>query len=460
MRYVTSTGTPGDPGGGRPVIERASASDRAFLAMDTGPVPGQFGAVLVLEGAAGLEPTRVRELMGERVSAVPRLRQRLTGVPPGCGGPVWVDDPDFELESHFRHVACPPPGDQAALLETALTVVMTPLPRDKPLWSSVFVTGLEEDRSALVLVLHHALADGIGGLAVLAALVDPGPVRERRFPVSRPGRRSLALDAFSSRAQALRGVTRSWRLLRSSMGAGGGLHPPRAASCSLLQPAGTRRRLIVVRADHARLRDAAHACGATTNDAVLVAVVGALRRVLLGRGERVDHLVVTVPVSGRRVTEAPQLGNMVSPLLLTVPAGGDVTARLVEVAAQVRALKAGAMGPPPIALLGWLFRPLARLGGYRWYMNRQHRFHTLVSHLRGPDDPVRFGGALVESAAPIAVSESGNTTVYFEVLTYAGTVTVSAIVDPDHFPDLDVLDEALRVELDLVVDAGSPASAP
>ena len=58
--------------------------------------------------------------------------------------------------------------------------------------------------------------------------------------------------------------------------------------------------------------------------------------------------------------------------------------RLEQVAAQVRAHKAAATGPPPIAVLGWLFRPLAALGGYHWYMNHQHRFHTLVSHVRGP----------------------------------------------------------------------------
>jgi diacylglycerol O-acyltransferase len=169
----------------------------------------------------------------------------------------------------------------------------------------------------------------------------------------------------------------------------------------------------------------------------------------LARARRL--FVVTVPVSGRRPESGPALGNMVSPMLVSVPAAGDVADRLQQVAAQVRTHKAAAAGPPPIALLGWLFRPLAALGGYRWYMNHQHRFHTLVTHVRGPSEPVRFGGSPVTSAIPVGLGPGGNIPVYFEVLSYAGTLTLTATVDPSHFRDLSVLTDALRAELDLII---------
>ena len=73
---------------GQPVIERASPSDRAFLAMDSGEVPEQFGVILMFEDG-GLDLARARRLIAERVTAVPRLRQRLVKVPLGCGGPIW-----------------------------------------------------------------------------------------------------------------------------------------------------------------------------------------------------------------------------------------------------------------------------------------------------------------------------------------------------------------------------------
>ena len=437
---------------GQPVIERASPSDRAFLTMDSGEVPEQFGVILLFEEGDGPDLARARRLVAERVPAVPRLQQRLVRVPLGCGGPIWVDDPGFDIRRHVRAAACREPGDEPALLDTALSVIMRPLPRAAPLWSAVLVTGPAGNGLALVIVLHHALADGVGGLAVLAELIDgPSHAPEVSFPRPAPAPASLGRDAFAARLGALRHARRSWHLLRESMGAGGGLRPPRAAPSSLNQPTGPRRQLAVARADLAGVRAAAHRHGASTNDAVLVAVAGALHQVLLGRGQSVGALLVTVPVSGRRPDDGPPLGNMVSPMLVSVPTTGEVPDRLRQVAAQVRAHKEAATGPPPIALLGWLFRPLAALGGFRWYMNHQHRFHTLVSHVRGPAEPVTFGGSRIISAIPAGVGPGGNIPVYVEVLSYAGTLTVTVVADPDHFPELDSLTDDLRAELDLII---------
>ena len=435
----------------RPVIERASAADRAFLAMDTGEIQEQFGVILLLDDAGGFGLTQARQLMAGRIAAVPRLRQRLIRAPFGCGGPIWVDDPSFDIRNHVRAIACHHPGDEPALLETALAVITAPLAQTAPLWSAALITGLPGGRVGLVLVLHHVLADGVGGLAVLASLADaPAHTRAVSFPRPAPAAAGLARDAWLGRLRGLRDSGQSWRLLRASMGAGGGLRPPQAARCSLNQRTGSRPRLAVVRADLAALRAAGHRHGATVNDAVLVAVAGALHQVLKARGEHVGTLVVTVPVSGRRSDGGAALGNMVSPMLVAVPATGDLGQRLAQVAAQVRAHKAAATGPPPIAVLGWLFRPLAALGGYRWYMNHQHRCHTLVSHVRGPTEPVTFGGYPVTSAIPAALGEGGNITICFDVLSYAGTLTVTTIADPGHFPDLPVLTDALHAELDQI----------
>lgn len=435
----------------RPVVERASPADRAFLAMETDDAPVQFGVLLLLGRARGLDLARVRQLIAERIPAVPRLRRRLVRPPRGGGGPIWVDDVTFDIRRHVRAVVCAPPGDRQAVLDTALSLVSAPLPRTAPPWSAVFVTGLAEEESALVVVLNHVLADGVGGLAVLAHLVDGGPVAvEETFPRTPPGTGTLVRDAFANGLRAVCRAGPALRALRASTSASGGLHPPRAAPCSLVAPTGPHRRVAVVRADLEPLRAAAHRHGASANDAVLVAVAGALRRLLLARGEDVGTFVITVPVSGRAAGNGPALGNAVSPMLVAVPATGDVAGRLKGVAAQVRATKAAAAGPPPIALLGPLFRPMAALGGYRWYMNHQHRMHTLVSHVRGPAEPVTFGGMPVRAAIPISVGEAGNLTVVFEVLSYAGTLTISVLADHGRCPDLEVLADGLSAELDLV----------
>jgi WS/DGAT/MGAT family acyltransferase len=441
-------------------VERASSGDRAFLAMDTGPVPEQFGVVLGLQGH--LDLAAVTDLLADRVPAVPRLRQRLVSVPFGLGGPIWVDDAAFDIGRHVHEATCPSPGDDAALLETALATVTRRLPRDAPLWSVVLVTGVQQGRSALVVVLHHVLADGIGGLAVLAAFADPGGGRRTGvdFPRRPPRRATLLADATRTRVRALAGAHRSWRLLRRSLAAGGGLRPPRIAPCSLMQRTGSRRQAVTVRCDVESLRAAARPHGATTNDALLVAVVGALQQVLEHRGEHVDELVVTVPVSGRPARDQSGLGNLVSPMLVEVPTTGALDRRLSQVGAVVRARRASALGPAPIAVIGWLFRPLAALGGYRWYMNHQHRFHTLVSHVRGPAEPLAFGGRRITDVVPVGVAESGNATVSFEALSYAGTLSVTAIVDPDRFPDTDVLAQALEDELRALGSPAAPGVTP
>jgi diacylglycerol O-acyltransferase len=92
---------------GRPVVERASPTDRAFLAMEArGRMPEQFGVILLLDQAGGLDLAQARQLIAERVPAVPRLRPRLIRPPFGCGGPIWVDDPHFDIRRHVRAVAC------------------------------------------------------------------------------------------------------------------------------------------------------------------------------------------------------------------------------------------------------------------------------------------------------------------------------------------------------------------
>jgi diacylglycerol O-acyltransferase / wax synthase len=437
---------------GEQPIERASSADLAFLAMETGKVPQQFAAILLLEPSGDFSVPHLRQVISERILAMPRLRQRLIKVPVGCGRPVWVDDRDFDIDHHVRVVSCRQPGDEQALLDTALSVIMEPLPRQAPLWSIVLMTELADDRAAVVVVLHHVLADGLGGLNVLAALLDPG-VKPAGvpFPRPRPPLPVLARDALLTRLRGVRQAAGSWRSLRRAMFAGGGFRPDRAVPCSLLQPTSSRLRMAAIRVERARLAAAAHRNGATTNDAVLVAVGAALHQILLSRGESVDPIAVTVPVSGRGSRPGPAVGNLVSPMLVDVPTSGAVRECLTQVEAAVRAHKAAATGPPPIAILGGLFRVVAKLGGYRYYMNHQRRFHTLVTHVRGPVEPLTLDGHPVREAIPVAIGERGNITVSFEVLSYAGMLTITVIADPEHGPDLDDLTRRLQHELDSII---------
>jgi diacylglycerol O-acyltransferase / wax synthase len=215
------------------------------LATDVGPAPMHVGAVLVLGTGPGFSVQEAQRLLGERIHAVPRLRQRLRRAPPGCGRPFWADDPAFDLRHHVRPRPCPPPGDERALLEVAAAVTGEPLPRSRPLWSAAFVTGLAGGSTGLVIVMNHVLADGIGGLAVLARLVDgipglpPGHPELTRFPVPAPSARTLAADAWAGRARRLTHPARSLRTIQQGLAELGGTRPPRTLPpTSLNRPTG------------------------------------------------------------------------------------------------------------------------------------------------------------------------------------------------------------------------------
>ena len=93
-------------------IARASSADLAFLAMDTGQAPQQFAVILILERPGDFSLSYLQQLIADRIVALPRLRQKLIKVPPGCGRPVWVDDGDFNIDHHVQAVSCRSPGDQ------------------------------------------------------------------------------------------------------------------------------------------------------------------------------------------------------------------------------------------------------------------------------------------------------------------------------------------------------------
>jgi diacylglycerol O-acyltransferase / wax synthase len=183
-------------------------------------------------------------------------------------------------------------------------------------------------------------------------------------------------------------------------------------------------------------------------------VAGALQATLRRRGEGpVPEFVVTVPVSGRRTTGATELGNDVSVRPVVVPAVGEPFDRLAETARRRPARE-----DAPVAtavLLVPIFRLLGRLHLFRWFTDRQRLVHTFVTNLRGPEEHLAFVGADVEEV--IAVSGiAGNVTVAFAVLSYAGTLAVTLIADPDACPDLPRLRDDLQAELDLLV---TPAGA-
>jgi diacylglycerol O-acyltransferase len=434
-------------------IERATPGDLAMRARSAGggSVPERLGAVLVLEPPV-LPTDDLRRLLGARLATVPRLRQRLARVPPGGGGPIWVEDNPWDPDVAVGVRRCAGPGDEQALLALAAELACQPAAPTGRLWSATIVPDLAGGRSAVVLVLDHLLVDGLGGLAALGHLVDGAPPAATSAPQPRPGYRALLADALVSRLRGVRRIPVAWR---AALRTGGAVRGPRAVPCSLLAPTGLLRQFAVARADLAAVHGAAAAAGATVDDALLAAVGGALHDLLASRGDAVEQFRVAVMVAVRR--SAPDaLGNAVAPLVVGVPASGTVLERLRLVAGNVRRHRGEVADPLGAGVLVWLLRCAATLGLYRRWLRRQRLFHTSLSDLIGPRAAVALGNSTVSGIVPFAVGDPGNVTVSFLCLSYAGTLTVTAVADPEALPDLPVLQRALQSGLDELCAAARP----
>jgi hypothetical protein len=166
---------------------------------------------------------------------------------------------------------------------------------------------------------------------------------------------------------------------------------------------------------------------------------------LASRGEELDPVTVSVPVSARQAATAGQLGNQVGVMPVSLPTGSNLATRVTQIAAITRQRKTAARGASA-AVLGLPFRLLAPTGLLRWFVNRQRLIHTFATNLRGPAEPLTFAGAPVRAVIPIP-NTTGNVTVTFGALSYAGTLRITVLSDPSRVPDVTVLTAALRRDL-------------
>ena len=107
------------------MTEHVSPLDATFLELEEADPSAHMhiGAVMVfasLPGGGVPSLSAVRAHLAERLSAMPRFRQRLSH--PTTGGltwPSWVEDEDFDVTAHVRRAALPSPGGDAELEELA-----------------------------------------------------------------------------------------------------------------------------------------------------------------------------------------------------------------------------------------------------------------------------------------------------------------------------------------------------
>src|SRR5690349_23106552 len=145
---------------------------------------------------------RLRARIDRATCFIPRLRQRVMSPPFRLGPPRWVVEETFDLDFHLRRMRLPEPGDDRALLDALQPIATAGFDRARPLWEFTLIEGLTgadgSERAAFAMKVHHSVTDGVGGMALLAHLVDlsadaPEPAGDAPAPPDPESMRALAL---------------------------------------------------------------------------------------------------------------------------------------------------------------------------------------------------------------------------------------------------------------------------
>lgn len=457
-----------------------TSADAAWLRMDRAENLMAITSVLWFDEPVDLE--RLRAVLRERlVDRFPRFTQRVADRG-GLGAAHWEDDPAFDLDLHVHHVALPAPAGRAELQELVADLMSAPLDRSKPLWHVHAVDGYEGG-GALVVRMHHCIADGIALARVMLSLTDPSPdvpepsiaaageERERGLLARAAGPLAPALDA----GRAVAGT-----LLHESVETL--LHPQRlrrlpgetvAVARALAKELGTRpdargalrgelhpgeRVAWCAPVPLDELKRIARGHEATVNDVLVSVVAGGLARWLTvqpGQPPLTREIHAMVPFNLRPLDQPlpRELGNRFGLVLLALPLlETDPVARLHEVSRRMRAIKEspeGAISYGVLAAMG-LSPPLVEAQLLDLFSAKA----TLVlTNVPGPRAPVWLGGSRLRGVlvwAPCAGSVSTSVSVF----SYDGEVTVGFMVDAGLVPDPDAIVAAVDAELAALAEAG------
>ena len=357
-------------------IKHLSVVDGAFLHLETPEMPMHVGSLNIFEpppGGAGGWFEAVKAHVASRMHLAPVFTRKLAPMPFDLANPVWIDDDDIDLEYHVQHAALPWPGGERELGELVGRLQSTPLDLSRPPWQCTIIEGLEGDRFALFIKMHHSLIDGVSGMKLLQRAMSPDCAKSLALPpfwavgaepAAKPGRDAplpTVANAAAAALQGLRGQARTVPQLVAAFATilkrvgdpGEGMIVPFASPRSVLNGrVREKRRFATQQFSMERLRTLAKAAGCTLNDVVLAICAGALRRFLLERDSLPESSLTTgIPVSVRP-REDEGSGNAITFIIATLGTDiADAKDRLEAIRNSVRHAKDHVQSLPKQAML-------------------------------------------------------------------------------------------------------------
>jgi WS/DGAT/MGAT family acyltransferase len=405
----------------------------------------------------------------------PRFRQRVSESSLRIGRPRWETDPTFDLSAHLHRIALPAPGDQSALQDLASDLMSTPLDFSKPLWQIHLVENYGTG-CALVVRLHHCIADGLALVQVLLSLTDDTPDAPWPQPLAEmPEIRSPIEALLRPIVSTYNTVTKTVHGAESLVRDGFGLltSPDRMLAAARLGASGALAlgKLLLIGPDQrtifrgrcgvpkravwsglmplAEVKAAGKIMDGTVNDVLLSAVAGALRRYLAGRGQPTEgvNIRAMVPVSIRPPEELGKLGNRFGLVILSLPVGiEDPVKRLAVLKRRMDAIKntpeafvafgiLSTMGMTPVQIEKIIVSIFAR------------KVTAVMTNVPGPKRPVYLAGVPLKRVM-FWVPSPGQLGLGISIISYAGEVIVGVATDTGLVPDPEEIVAGFHAEVE------------
>ncbi|MGC0364895.1 diacylglycerol O-acyltransferase [Rhodococcus sp. 27YEA15] len=467
------------------MVNRLTTQDAAFYFLEDSTTPMHVGSLGIFQQTEdGVDVADLFRLVEERLSAVPRYRQKVREVVFGVARPVWVDDTDFDITYHVRRSALPKPGTDEQLNDLIGRLTSRPLDRTRPLWEMYLVEGLSDNRFAIFTKSHSSLVDGESALEISQVLFDPDRDRppgaeELWMPARSPGDVGLLLGAladlvtrpgdivsgvkstFDDLAAAASGAIRAVGKVAAVVRTAAQVAP----SSPLNAPISRNRRLAVVETSLEDYRAIRARYGCEVNDVILTVITGALRNWLLSRGEPVTEagtvramVPMSVYVDGPDSPEIsdPNAPGRVSSFLIDLPVGEpNAVVRLSHVAhateafaRQGRRVTAQTM----VQMAGFAPATLHAMGSRVASNLSQRMFNLMITNAPGPQFPLYVGGAKMLAMYPVSPLLR-NQTLSIALTSYDGGVYYGLNADRDAMADVEVVRSLVFEALEELRDA-------
>ena len=475
-------------------MEQLQGMDASFVAMETPSSPMHIGSILIYDPSTAPGGfVRFKDILRfykDRMRFSKTMRQKLVKVPFNIDYPYWIEDPDFDLEYHVRHVALPKPGDWRQLCIQAARIFARPLDLNRPPWEFTVVEGLDnvdgipEGSYAYITKVHHAAIDGMSGIDLMEAThtVTPSTAPPNQpdewKPEKVPGPAELLGKSYVNAiinplkqaqvaAQAIPGIASAVKgLISREFKLSTDMVAPRTRFNRSISPHRVIEGRTFPLADMKSIR--ALLPEAKVNDVALAIVGGALNKYLSAKGDLPKStLTAMAPISVRSDDEKGDMGNQVAAMI--APLGShlsDPKERLAYVFGQTSNSKAmtNALGARTMTEVSKVNPALYMSLGAQLFsrVSLAHRvmpFNTVVTNVPGPPIHIYSAGARMESMALSLICLTDGLGLAHVVQSYVDEAYISFTACRDIMPDPEFYSECLQESFDDMLAAARKEAA-